>query len=86
MIASKVIFLASYVTQLGVNVMIIGGTETFAKLKMSVNRTKSFVIVRTVHLHYFSSCRSVHHVLNLSCLGRYSQTRIKHYLYNKRNH
>ena len=60
--------------------MIIGGTETFARLQMSVKRTKSFAIVRTVHLHYFSSCRSVQHVLNLSCLGRYSQTRIKHYL------
>ena len=86
MIASKVTFLASYVTKLGVNVMIIGGTETFARLQMSVNLTKSFAIVRTVHLHYFSSCRSVHHVLNLSCLGRYSQTRIKHYLGNKHNH
>ena len=87
MIASlKVIFLASCVTQLGVNVMIIGGSETFAMLQMSVNRKKSFAIVRTVHLHYVSSCRSVHHVLNLSCLGRYSQTRIKHYLCNKHNH
>ena len=65
--------------------MIIGGTETFAGLQMSVNRAKSFFIVRTVHLHYFSSCRSVHHVLNLSCLGRYSQTRIKHYLCNKQS-
>ena len=62
MIASlKVISLASCVTQLGVNVMIIGGSETFARLQMSVNRKKSFAIVRTVHLHYFSSCRSVHH-------------------------
>ena len=57
---SKVIFLASNVTQLGVKVMIIGGTKTFARLQMTVNRTKSFAIVRTVHLHYFSSCRSVH--------------------------
>ena len=86
MIASKVIFLASCVTQLGVNVMIIGGSETSARLQMSVNRTKSFVIARTVHLHFFSSCRSVQHVLNLSCLGRYSQTRIKHYLCNKHYH
>ena len=88
MIASlKVIFLASCVTQPGVNVMIIGGSETFARLQMSVNQKKSFAyIVRTVHPHYFSSCRSVHHVLNLSCLGRYSQTRIKHYLCNKHNH
>ena len=86
MIASKVIFLASCVTQLGVNVMIIGGSETFARLQMSVNRKKSFAIVRTVHLHYFSSCRSVHHVLNLSYVGRYSQTQIKHYLCNKHNH
>ena len=86
MIASKVIFLSSCVTQLGVNVMIIGGTETFARLQMSVNRTKSFAIVGTVHLHFFSSCRSVQHVFNLSCLGRYSQTRIKHYLCNKNNH
>ena len=62
MIASKVIFLASCVTQLGVNVMIIGGSETFARLQMSVNRKKSFAIVRTVHLHY-----SVHVGQFISC-------------------
>ena len=59
MIASKVTFLASYVTQLGVNVMIIGGTETFARLQMSVNLTnllllcELFIFIISVHVGQF---------------------------------
>ena len=62
MTASKVI-LASCVTRLEVKTIIIGATETFyvfARLLMSVNQTKSFAIVQTVHLHNFSFCRVFH--------------------------
>ena len=75
MTASTVI-LASCVTPLEVKTIIIGATETFyvfARLLMSVNQTKSFAIVQTVHLHNFSLCRVFHPISpffkNLSCLA-----------------
>ena len=72
MTASTVI-LASCVTPLEVKTIIIGATETFyvfARLLMSVNQTKSFAIVQTVHLHNFSLGRVFYNFfLKLSCLA-----------------
>ena len=71
MTASKVI-LAFCVTRLEMKTIIIGATETFyvfARLMMSVNQTKSFAIVQTVHLHNFSLCRVFHHFLKIILFG-----------------